>query len=74
MASLIECAHAECACLVPPEAGYCSEYCRAKDDRKKEHEGRDPGQLFATGYSCDCGHAECDDRVKAGTATHEQAR
>jgi len=30
--------------------------------------------LFAIGHSCDCGHAECDDRVKTGAAIHEQAR
>jgi hypothetical protein len=29
---------------------------------------------WATGHICDCGHAECEDRVKSGRAMHEQAR
>ena len=74
MPELIECAHAECACMVPSGMQHCSEYCRTAEEETRAQERRDPGQLFATGLRCDCGHAECEGRVNRGAAPHEQAR
>jgi hypothetical protein len=55
-------------------ARYCSEYCREQDEIQKAEERRNAGQLLAVGHQCGCGHAECDERVTTGEATHEQAR
>jgi hypothetical protein len=74
MSDRTECAHVECACLVARGERYCSEYCRARDESQKADERRNPGQLFAVGHVCNCGHPDCEQRVKSGQAVHEQAR
>jgi hypothetical protein len=74
MTSGTECAHVECACPAAPGSRYCGDYCRAADESQQAHERRDPGQLFAAGHACDCGHADCERRVSTGEAMHEQAR
>lgn len=74
MPNRTDCAREECACLVEAGLRYCSEYCRKAGEADRKQDLRDPGQLRATGHGCNCGHAECEDRVKSGQATHEQAR
>ncbi len=51
-----KCAHADCACTVPPGQRYCGEKCRAHDHGEHKATADDDDD-----EDCNCGHAACED-------------